>query len=332
MTEMTEMMVAYTRDLIPGFQWKSGKVRDRTKVDSSIGLEVFNTTNRISAFDEVLPTLIPGKGVILTQLSNMWKRLSESIIPNDVMGWDHYACLPYLNIAVNSELARVFAGRMILCRKAEVIPVECVVRGYIDGSFWTAYDKARGGKPSSGPIDVLGYVLQGDLIRAQKLPQPIFTPSTKATEGHDVNLDYDQMVEHLDQWLSVNPGIKRTVNADLLGQAIKSTSLVIYSVATEYAWQRRIIIADTKLEFGFIDGRLSLIDEVLTPDSSRFWDAEKYASGKSQPSFDKQPLRDWLTDSGWNKEPPAPELPPEVVKATTERYQEAYRRLISKEF
>jgi phosphoribosylaminoimidazole-succinocarboxamide synthase len=216
----------------------------------------------------------------------------------------------------------------MLVKRAEVVPVECVVRGYITGSLWKEYLEARK-KRIFGPNRILvqGHWFPGNLKESEELPLSIFTPSTKAQTGHDVNLDYGGMVEYLSRWLEKKPEIKRYFEVNLLAQALRSTSLALYLVARNYARQCGIIIADTKFEFGFIDNQLYLIDEILTPDSSRFWDSKKYEPGGPQASYDKQYLRDWLIESGWNKEPPAPELPEEIVIATTERYQEAYRRL-----
>jgi len=199
------------------------------------------------------------------------------------------------------------ARRSMIVRRAERIDVECVVRGYISGSAWAEYQK-------SGTI--CGITLPEDLRESEQLPQPIFTPTTKADTGHDEPITIEEM---------------KGLIGEELTREIMEKSLAIYDYAAQYARGRGIIIADTKMEFGMVNGKLILIDELLTPDSSRFWDVETYSPGKPQPSFDKQPLRDWLSASGWNKEPPAPELPPEIVESTAERYREAYRRLTGKE-
>ncbi|MDO8663781.1 MAG: phosphoribosylaminoimidazolesuccinocarboxamide synthase, partial [Candidatus Wildermuthbacteria bacterium] len=295
-----------TRVDIKGFKWHSGKVRDWTEVDTAIGLRVDIFTDRISAFDVVLPTAIPMKGVVLNQVSNFWKRKLANIIPNDIVSADVSQCLPYLGLDQKSEWAERLRGRIVLARKAEVVPVECVVRGYISGSLWSEYQQARGESPTVRDVRVLGHDLVGDLKESSRLSQSIFTPSTKAASGHDENLFYELMIHHLERWLSEHPEIKRLISANLLAQTLKSTSIALYQQAFRYAWQKGIIIADTKFEFGFINGELTLIDEVLTSDSSRFWDAATYKPGGPQKSYDKQLVRDWLTATGWNKEPPAP--------------------------
>lgn len=281
---------------IPGFEWLSGKVRDWAVVDSALGFMAVVATDRISVFDAVLPTPVPMKGVALNQLSNFWKKYLESIIPNDIVSTDYLNILPYLNLTPQSEWAECLMGRIMLARVAQVVPVECVVRGYIRESG--------------------------------RLPQPIFTPTTKAVAGHDEKLTYDGLVNHLELWLSEHPEVKRRTSALVLAQALKSTSLALYTTAFKYAWERGIIIADTKFEFGFINGELILIDEVLTPDSSRFWAKRSYAPGRPQKSFDKQIVRDWLSGIGWDKQKPAPEIPQKIVRATIRRYQEVEKRLM----
>lgn len=318
---------------IPGFDWHSGKVRNSAVVNKNIGLMVFVTTDRISAFDVVLPTPIPLKGLVLHQVSSFWKRYSADIIPNDIVSDDYRRCLPYLGLTENSEWAGKLKGRTYLARLANVIPVECVVRGYISGSLWSAFASHKQAMVIRLPeILVLGHGLPRDLQESQRLPRPIFTPSTKAPAGqHDENLTYEQMINHLELWLMDQPRIERWANVKLLAQALKAVSLLLYIRACEYAERRGIIIADTKFEFGFVGDELVLCDEVLTPDSSRFWPIQNYRVGKSQPSLDKQPLRDWLVASGWNKEPPAPELPRPLVRATIKRYQEIAERFIGKQ-
>jgi len=310
---------------IPGFKWESGKIRERAIVDSVVGLLIFVTTDRISAFDLVLPTPIPGKGQVLNQLSIFWKKFLEGIVLNDLVSSDERTYLAFLG-QLSAELKEALRGRTVLSKRAEVIPVECVVRGYISGFLWGEYQKMRGGKPVPYKVSALEHEFPGNLQESEELLMPIFTPSTKSPQGHDTNLSYEEMVNHLTVWFPEHPEIKRLTNAELLGQNLRSTSLALYMVARGYARRRGIIIADTKFEFGITEGKLVLIDEVLTPDSSRFWDTGKYMPGGSQPSFDKQPVRDWLVASGWNKKPPAPALPEEVVVATTKRYQEAYSR------
>lgn len=287
-----------------------GKIRDTYKMPGDQFLLI--ATDRVSAFDVVLPAGIPDKGIVLNQLSAFWFKQTSHIVPNhlievvDDVNWlnntygekvcsGYYSYPPYL------------ARRSMIVRRAERIDVECVVRGFLSGSGWADYQKSG---------SVCGVELPQGLNEADRLSEPIFTPTTKAESGHDEPITIDEMKGLI--------GETRT-------QEIAEKSIAIYEYAAEYALSRGIIIADTKFEFGTINGKLILIDELLTPDSSRFWDAETYSPGKPQPSFDKQPLRDWLSSSGWNKEPPAPELPAEIVEGTAERYREAYRRITGKE-
>lgn len=273
-----------------------GKVRDIYDLGDRL---LFVATDRISAFDVVLPTGIPQKGRVLTQLSAFWFERTRHLVPNHLITAE-FAEFP-------AELRRFpeLEGRAMLVRKARRIDVECVVRGYLAGSAWAEYQR-------SGTVH--GRPLPPGLQEAQELDYPIFTPTTKAAAGHDRPLTDEEL-------------------AGLVGRALaarlEEASLAVYRFAREHAARRGIIIADTKLEFGFIHGELAIIDELLTPDSSRFWDAATYRVGISPPSFDKQYVRDYLTAIGWNREPPAPELPPEVVARTTEKYLEAWRRLTS---
>lgn len=317
-----------TRVDIPGFDWQFGKVRDRARVNSTPPALVMVATDRISAFDVVLPTPIPDKGRILNGLTIFWKNLFAGIAPHDIISVDPEIYLPYLNLTPQSEWAALLAGRTVLVKMAERVPVECVVRGYISGSLWKEYCAIRGKYSMKSKVSVLGHELPGNLIEAGKLPQPIFTPAIKSENGHDTNLSFEGLVDYLESWLVEQPEIKKQTSPVLLAQLLKSISLVLYFPAEEYAEMRGLIIADTKLEFGLISGELTLIDEVFTPDSSRFWALADYQPGRPQNSYDKQPVRDWLEASGWNQEPPAPELPQEIVLATTERYREAERRLI----
>jgi phosphoribosylaminoimidazole-succinocarboxamide synthase len=287
-----------------------GKVRDTYEMDD--GLFLLIATDRVSAFDVVLPAGIPDKGTVLNQLSAFWFEQTSHIVPNHVFEVVNDA--DWLNRTYGDKVCSGYysfppyvARRSMIVRRAERIDVECIVRGYLSGSGWADYQKSGA---------VCGIELPNGLCESAKLPEPIFTPTTKAETGHDEPITYDQMSDMI---------------GDVLARQVRDTSLAVYEHAARYALGRGIIVADTKMEFGMINGRLSLIDELLTPDSSRFWDAETYSPGKAQPSFDKQPLRDWLTDSGWNKEPPAPQLPPEVVESTAGRYREAYRRLTGKE-
>jgi phosphoribosylaminoimidazole-succinocarboxamide synthase len=279
-----------------------GKVRDTYDLGQHL---LIIATDRISAFDLVLPSGIPNKGSVLNQLSVFWFRYTIDLVPNhlvaavdDALSLDNF-------VPRESRFAYpgYLAGRSMVVKKVERIPVECVVRGYLAGSGWAEYQQSG---------TVAGFELPRGLQESEELPEPLFTPTTKADTGHDLPITMDE--------------VERLVG-EKMAAAIQEKSLAIYHHAREYAGHRGIIIADTKMEFGLDDGQLILIDEVLTPDSSRIWDAARYRVGQAQPSYDKQPLRDWLVAAGWNKEPPAPELPPEVVAATAERYQKAYELL-----
>ncbi|MCL4533999.1 MAG: phosphoribosylaminoimidazolesuccinocarboxamide synthase [Bacteroidetes bacterium] len=272
-----------------------GKVRDTYDLGDSL---LMVTTDRISAFDVVLPNAIPYKGAVLTHLSAFWFERTKHIVSNHLLSAD-LARFPKELQAYGDQLD----ARAMLVRKAKRVDIECVVRGYMAGSAWTEY--ARHGT-------VCGERLPAGISESAMLPAPLFTPATKEASGHDINISLAQL--------------KDLVGAEL-AHKLADTSLALYSFADRLARQQGIIIADTKFEFGFIDGELSLIDEVLTPDSSRFWGMETYRVGEAQPSFDKQFVRDWLLSVGWNKEPPAPRLPDEVVKKTSEKYLEAYRRI-----
>ena len=270
-----------------------GKVRDT--YDLGHGLLLMVATDRISAFDVVLPTAIPEKGAVLCQLSAFWFGLTSHIVPNHLVG----PAIEREDMHLSHEVAR----RAMVVRRAQRIDVECVVRGYITGSAWAEYQRLG---------TVAGHPMPPGLREGDKFPDPLFTPTTKAEVGHDQSLTLQQVEEMVGG-----------DTARRLGDISKS----LYSYAHEYALQRGIVIADTKMEFGTIDGRLILIDELLTPDSSRFWDAAGYEPGKSQPNLDKQFVRDWLNAQGWDHEPPAPELPDEVVEKTRQRYLEAYVKL-----
>jgi len=276
--------------------FKRGKVRDIYELDGHL---LFIATDRISAFDVVLPTPIPFKGKVLTALSLFWFEFLKDIIPNHTRSIPLPPQLdPYKSI---------LEGRYMVGIKTKPIPIECVVRGYLFGSAWKEYQEKG---------EVCGIKLPPNLKLAEKLPSPIFTPSTKAETGHDINITIEEMEKMVG---------KETA------EFLISKSLAIYEKASAYAEERGIIIADTKFEFGLHDGEIILIDEVLTPDSSRFWDAELYEPGKNQPSFDKQFVRDYLESINWDKTPPAPPLPPEVVEGTSQRYLIAYRRLTGKD-
>lgn len=280
---------------------RRGKVRDVYDVDDDSLLIV--ATDRISAFDCILPTPIERKGEVLTALSEFWFEKLGHVVANHLIESDVNAMPP----SVQGH-AKTLAGRAMLVRRAEVFPVECVVRGYLVGSGWKDYVRTG---------SVCGHKLPEGLVESAKLPEPIFTPSTKAEVGHDENITEDQVRELIGE-----------ENTALL----RDTSLRLFSEAHDYARQRGIIIADTKFEFGLDkNGELLLIDEVLTPDSSRFWPADEYEPGRSQPSFDKQFVRDYLETLDWDKKPPAPAIPAEIAAATTARYLEAYRLLTGKE-
>ena len=280
---------------------RRGKVRDVYEIDGERLLIV--ATDRISAFDCVLPTPIERKGEVLTALSQFWFDKLGHVVANHLITSD----IDQMPDAVR-RYAQTLARRSMLVRKAEVFPVECVVRGYLVGSGWKDYLKTG---------EVCGHKLPTGLLESAELPEPLFTPSTKAEEGHDENISESQV-------------------RDLLGaettELLRDTSLRLYSEARAFARERGIIIADTKFEFGLDkNGSLVLVDEVLTPDSSRFWPLDAYEPGHSQPSFDKQFVRDYLETLSWDKKPPAPAIPPDVARATTERYVEAYRLLAGKE-
>ncbi len=270
-----------------------GKVRDLYDAGDKL---LLIASDRLSAFDVVLPTPIPDKGRVLTQLSLFWFEQLRDVIPNHVISATEF---PAEVAAHAAELE----GRTMLCRKTQPIPVECVVRGYLVGSGWKDYQKTGA---------VCGIALPAGLKESDKLPQPIFTPSTKATTGHDENISFDQVVEQISRPLA---------------ERLRDVSIEIYNRATAYAAPRGIILADTKFEFGLDRGELIWIDEALTPDSSRFWPADGYQPGHSQPSFDKQYVRDYLERIGWNKQPPGPVLPDDVVAGTRAKYREAYLRL-----
>ncbi|GBC77643.1 Phosphoribosylaminoimidazole-succinocarboxamide synthase [bacterium HR08] len=279
---------------------RRGKVRDIYAIDEERLLIV--TTDRISAFDVVLPDGIPGKGVVLTQLSAFWFRLLEPIVPHHLITTE-IETLQGLT-AAERDLLR---ARSMLVSRARPIPIECVVRGYLAGSAWSEYQRSG---------TVCGLPLPEGLVEAARLPEPIFTPAIKAAEGHDVNISEAEMADRIGTELT---------------RRLKDLSLTLYSRAAEYALARGLILADTKFEFGWREDTLLWIDEALTPDSSRFWLAEEYAPGRSQPSFDKQFLRDYLNAIGWDKSPPAPHLPWPIIEQTAERYRTAYRLLIGED-
>lgn len=270
-----------------------GKVRDIYDLGDRL---LIVATDRLSAFDVILPTPIPDKGRVLTQLSLFWFDQLADIVPHHVISATDFAgpLAPYRG---------ALEGRSMIVRRTQPIPIECVARGYISGSGWKDY-RATG--------KICGIQLPAGLRESDRLPQPIFTPATKATTGHDENISFEQAAAQIGEPLATR---------------LRDITLEVYRRASEYAAARGIIIADTKLEFGLIGDNLVWIDEALTPDSSRFWPAASYQPGKAQPSFDKQYVRDYLERIGWNKQPPAPALPPDVVGATRAKYREAYERL-----
>lgn len=280
---------AFTESQLPGFPKRSGKVRDVYDLGDRL---LIVATDRISAYDWIFPNGIPRKGVLLTQMSLMWFR-----------------CLPTKNHLLTTDLdglgfppdvISALSGRSMIVRKAEVVPFECVVRGYLSGSAWTEYQRNQ---------CVCGIELPPGLKESDKLPEPIFTPATKAETGHDENVTFEQMAE------VVGRGV---------AEKLRTMSLEIYRFARGHALRRGIIIADTKFEFGSRDGDYILVDEVLTPDSSRFWDLEDYSPGGPQKSFDKQFIRDWVSETGWDKQSPPPAIPEEIVERTQQLYQLAF--------
>ena len=278
-----------------------GKVRDIYEAGDDHLVMV--TSDRISAYDVVLPNPIPDKGRVLTALSLFWFDRTSDLVANHLVTADVREMPdPFRDNA--GELA----GRTMLVRKAEMFPIECVARGYLAGSGWKEYREDG---------TVCGIPLPGGLTESAELPEPIFTPATKAVTGHDENISLERAAE---------------IVGEGLAQRLKELTLSIYSFARDLARRRGIILADTKFEFGLVDGEITLADEVLTPDSSRFWPADGYAPGGAQPSFDKQYVRDWLDTSGWDHEPPPPELPETVVEQTAARYREAYERLTGEPF
>jgi phosphoribosylaminoimidazole-succinocarboxamide synthase len=289
-----QMSAVISQTDFPGLKLRArGKVRDIYELGDRL---LIVATDRLSAFDVVLPTPIPDKGRVLTQLSLFWFNKLADVIPNHVLTAENF----------DGELTPFkssLAGRAMLVQKTEPIPIECVVRGYISGSGWKDYQKT--GK-------ICGISLPSGLRESDRLPAPIFTPSTKATSGHDENISFEETISRIGRPLA---------------ERLRDTSLKIYRLASEHAAAHGIIIADTKFEFGLIGNDMIWIDEALTPDSSRFWPADQYVPGKAQPSFDKQYVRDYLERIGWNKQPPAPALPPEVVTGTQQKYRDAFQQI-----
>ena len=280
----------------------TGKVRDMYDLPPSRGTGgdrlLMVASDRISTYDAVHPTLIPGKGQVLTGMSVFWFELTGEIVPNHLIS------------ATDGVPAQV-RGRALVVARLEMLPVECVVRGYLAGSGWSDYQRSGA---------VCGSGLPGGLRESEQLPEPLFTPATKAAIGdHDENIDFE--------------GVVRALGDRALAERVRDASIAVYRRAAEHARERGIILADTKFEFGLApDGTLVLGDEVLTPDSSRFWDVDGYEPGRPQPSFDKQFVRDWATASGWDRSPPAPTIPDEVVEGTRARYRDAYERIVGEPF
>jgi phosphoribosylaminoimidazole-succinocarboxamide synthase len=290
----SQMRAVISRTEFPGLKLLGrGKVRDIYDLGDRL---LIVATDRLSAFDVVLPTPIPDKGRVLTQLSLFWFDLLSDVVPHHVLEAKNFTgeLAPY---------ADALAGRAMLVRRTEPFPIECVVRGYISGSGWKDYQKTGA---------ICGIALPAGLRESDRLPEPIFTPSTKATTGHDENISFEEATSRI--------GFP-------LAERLRDTSLTLYKRAAEHAAARGIVIADTKFEFGMRGDKLIWIDEALTPDSSRFWPADQYSPGKTQPSFDKQFVRDYLERIGWNKQPPAPALPPEVASGTQQKYRDAYQRI-----
>jgi len=281
---------------LPGIKkLKSGKVREVFDLGDQL---LFVASDRVSAFDVVLPNGIPRKGEVLTQISYFWFEQTAGIVENHLAGKSGDPLPPELQ-----KFSAQLSGRSMIVKKTQPLAIECVVRGYLSGSGWKDYQKTG---------SVCGVKLPAGLQDSSRLPEPVFTPATKAETGHDENISFE---------------VACGIVGPKIAQQARDLSLEIYSFAAEYARKRGLIIADTKFEFGLRDGKLILIDEVLTPDSSRFWPADQYQAGRGQPSFDKQFVRDYLETLSWNKQPPGPMLPAEVIARTTEKYLEAYEKL-----
>jgi len=281
---------------IPGLRlFARGKVRDMYDLGDRL---LMVATDRLSAYDVVMREPIPGKGIVLTCLSEFWFGQTRNVVPNHLLSTD----VGELDLA--AELTRMLDGRSMIVQRADRVDIECVVRGYLAGSGLAEY-RASG--------TCIGHALPPGLVESSRLPEPIFTPATKEASGHDINISTAQMADIVGKELTAE---------------LEQASLSLYAAAAAHCQERGIILADTKFEFGLLDGDIILIDEAFTPDSSRFWPADSYAPGGPQPSFDKQYVRDYLDSTGWNHEPPPPPLPPEVVSRTTEKYLEAYQRIV----
>ena len=278
-----------------------GKVRDIYSVGNDKLLIV--TTDRLSAFDVVLPNPIPYKGKVLNQISLFWFDYFKELVPNHILTGD----VAKMGLNLTAEEIRQIEGRSILVKKTQPLPVECVVRGYVTGSGWKDYQKTGA---------ICGHKLSSGIRQCEKLKEPIFTPATKETSGHDINIDFAETIQRVGQKVA---------------EKIRDISIGIYNQGRDFADKKGILIADTKFEFGVLNDEIILIDEVLTPDSSRFWPKAQYEAGHDQPSFDKQIVRNYLLDIRWNQQPPAPELPAEVIEKTSRAYRDAYKFLTGKE-
>ncbi len=281
---------------VPGLKLRTrGKVRDMYEQGDRL---IMVATDRLSAFDVVMDEPIPGKGLVLTALSEFWFDRTRNVVPNHLITTD------VTTLGLDAATTEALAGRTMIVKMAKRVDVECVVRGYLAGSGWAEYRKTG---------TCIGHQLPPGLVESSRLPEPIFTPATKADTGHDMNISVAEMAD--------------LVGADLT-RKLERISLDLYQAAAAHCEQRGIILADTKFEFGLLDGEVILIDEALTPDSSRFWPADQYQPGGPQPSFDKQYVRDYLDSTGWDHEPPPPPIPDDVAAKTSEKYREAYRRIV----
>jgi len=297
---------------------RSGKVRDLFRIDDQRLAMV--ASDRISAFDVVMPTPIPDKGRVLTGLSRFWFEATRDIVPNHLLSTDVTEIPDVAALGSVDELR----GRTMVCKTAAVLPVEIVVRGYISGSGWKEYLRTG---------SVCGVPLPGRLRESDQLPIPILTPATKAEHGeHDVNIDFESMVRLLADWAPESGQKLGEAEARSLASRARDVALELYATGAQRCAAVGIVLADTKFEMGIIDGELTLVDEVLTPDSSRFWDAARYSPGGPQASFDKQFVRDWLETQAWDKTPPGPQLPMQVVAGTRARYEEAFERITGASF
>ena len=302
---MTDKTAVIINSELPLPVFVKGKVRDTYDLGKHL---LIVATDRLSAFDVVLPCGIPDKGRVLNQISAYWFNETKNIIANHVIDLvDNPKTLDkYLPVNKRFAYPSYLAGRSMVVKKVKRLPVECVVRGYLAGTAWAEYQKSG---------TAFGIPLPKKMLECQELPEPLFTPTRKADMGHDIPMTIEEM--------------GKLIGGEI-ANAVKEKSMAVYNYARKLAIGKGIIIADTKFEFGLEGDRLIVIDEMLTPDSSRFWDARLYKPGQSQPSFDKQPVRDWLTNYGWNKEPPAPTLPVEVIESTSRIYRTAYERLTGK--